>query len=553
MAQINKHILLAQPNLYFESSNCKMWVEGLFFLKGHLSGIESIRAFELSIINKGILKTFNLVFGNFTCALEYKDEFYIFCDNSGFSNLFYTDEHISSSFLRLITNTPSSKLTISTQSVFSFIYTGHFFTEIILYEQVSKIQSTQYIRVKENIFLIEEKDLFSYYKEQVSSSEFMNSIKNIVKSTSNQKISMDLTGGSDSRLLTALFNYYGGDFETAVSGVDSHPDITISTEVAMKLNKQHHISRHEPIQSHLSEELQRVFEGFDGMVDVLSNHRLYDLYKNREKRKIDIMISGSGGELYKDAGWWRRALTSSLKLQNNEQFMNNMVSSGLVNWGASSTIPNQLLGTQLIEESKTYFSSLAERLMINHEHPNRFVFADRLFYEYSTKSPRYYSQGEVRQYSPLLERELVNFGVRLPSWQRISSSAYRAILSKINSSLCLITTTKAETNLHSSIPSIIKDQFRMIAYVLKNRSVKPKVKVSSEKLYNLAFKLPETKLAIELLKELGLLNVTLKQDEIPNQYLGRILTLSYHLRRNQKSSKLIMKEIKQFTTEPKQH
>ncbi len=517
MQQQDINILFGKPPCFFyEETNFKIWVEGLFFIKDELSGLESIKKYVDFVKENDISKSFNEMFGNFTCLLEHKGETYVFCDNSGFSNIFHSENNISNSFLRLLQNTPSNKLTISSKSVFEFIYSGHCFTEKILFDQICKLQPSKYIHVKDRKFLIMDKQLIPYYNKSVSQNEFIKNLQSIVNSISNKKISIDLTGGSDTRILTSVFNHFGSNFETAVSGVETHPDIIISKKVAEKLNKVHHISYHTPIQINLYEELKSVFNGFDGTIDVLTNHRLYLLYINREKRNIEIMISGSGGELYKDGGWWRKALISSFKFQTNKRFSKYMVNSGLVNWGASSSLPKRLLSDILLEESKTYLSSLSETLLIKYEDSNRFIFADRLFFEYSTRSPRYYSQGEIFIYSPLLEYGIVSFGVNLKPLRRFSSLEYRSLLKEINPNLCNIPTTKAGTSLEPSLSCIIKDLLKIAKYIFVNGSIKPKMKISSENIYNQARQMPETIAAIEKLKKLNILNKSLNIDEIPD-------------------------------------
>ena len=57
------------------------------------------------------------------------------------------------------------------------------------------------------------------------------------KAAKNRKVSVDLTGGQDSRLNVALLNHHTESYETALSGFPEHPDLTIGMRIAKVLNK----------------------------------------------------------------------------------------------------------------------------------------------------------------------------------------------------------------------------------------------------------------------------------------------------------------------------
>src|SRR5205085_4578813 len=119
------------------------------------------------------------------------------------------------------------------------------------------------------------------------------------QSIANEKVSLDLTGGIDSRLLAAAFSYFGMPFELAASGVEGTPDIEIAAEVAKALGKEFFVTSHDPHRTDWNE----LFALSDGLFDLGKSDRPLQLQQDRAARGITLAISGAGGELFKDF-WW---------------------------------------------------------------------------------------------------------------------------------------------------------------------------------------------------------------------------------------------------------
>jgi len=145
--------------------------------------------------------------------------------------------------------------------------------------------------------------LSNIYEYKSFEYDFLQNLCDVASSLKNNKISMDLTGGSDSRLLTVIFREAGIDFETAVSGMSGHPDVEISKMAAGLLRTTHYVTYHKAENIDLAHELEETFVNCDGLSDILNIHRLYQFDCDRGERRITLAISGSSGELYKDGGW----------------------------------------------------------------------------------------------------------------------------------------------------------------------------------------------------------------------------------------------------------
>ena len=88
-------------------------------------------------------------------------------------------------------------------------------------------------------------------------------------------------------------------------------------------------------------------------------------------------------------------------------------------------------------------------------------------------------------------------------------------------------TPKADTCLSSEINYVIKDIGKLFAYVIGGklkRSHKQKQKQDIA-IFRLSRRMKETHVYINSLKEIGMLDYQLSNDDIPDKYLGRLITL----------------------------
>src|SRR5207245_6966712 len=118
----------------------------------------------------------------------------------------------------------------------------------------------------------------------------------LAESACAERVSVDLTGGIDSRLLAVVLNYFGLRFEVAASGVPGNSDVQIARAVAEALGKDFHLTTHDAAGSDWNE----LFVISDGLFDLGKTGRPIQLQKDRVKRGITLALSGAGGELYKD-------------------------------------------------------------------------------------------------------------------------------------------------------------------------------------------------------------------------------------------------------------
>lgn len=514
---------------YWENSKYSVWWEGIVFVGGVPSGKASIEHLIRTIEKRDIASACNILSGSFSCILldREKERYYAFVDNSCQSHFFYNQTYISTSFLKLIDKTRQKLNSIDHHSVVEFVITGNVFTKQKFFKDIQIIDADEILIVSSEGISIGHKNLSNIYEYKSSEYDFLQNLYGVASSLKNNKISMDLTGGSDTRLLAVIFRKVGIDFETAISGMSGHPDIEISKMAAGLLGTTHYVTYHKIENIDLKRELEETFVNCDGLSDVLEIHRLYQFDCDRGERGIALAISAGGGELYKDGGWWRVAMQTLFSPTWDKAIVKKLVNSGLAGWGFDPNLPSFMFAGEYREICLKYKEYLFGYLLRNYRENNRFKMADKIFYEYSVRSPREISCGSVKRYSPLLDRQIVPFGINMDKRKRFLSASYRNIITTLNRNIARLKTSKADTSLYSELNYVIKDMGRLFLYVIgaKLKKSHKQQREQNAAIFKLSRKMKETYSYIDSLKEIGMLDYQLSNDDIPDKYLGRLITL----------------------------
>ena len=513
---------------YFENANYSIWWEGLIFIPGILSGRDSIKHFFDLVNNSGLSSATEALSGFFSCILfvKKKEEYYAFTDNSRSSNIFYNNKCISTSFIDLVKYSLPSKGDLDFSSIIEFIITGQVFNNNTFFDNIKNIRANEILVIDSKGISSRIKKLENIYEKDMSVDDFLKEMKKIAFSLKNKKISIDLTGGIDSRLLTLILQNNGLQFETAISGCHGHPDIEISKEVSKVLGLQHYITYHQVNSETIFKELKEVFIYYDGLTDIIEKHILYQFFKDRKSRGIEVSISGGGGELYKDAGWWRVAATTIFKTNWKNIIIKNLVYSGLVGWGFDPKLSCFLFSNKFKSICFNYKNNLYSHISNEYCYNSRFKIADKIFYEYSVRSPRYVRGNKSILYSPLLERKIVPYGISMNWKERLLARNYRKIITKLKKPIARIKTTKANTSISSEFGYIISDIIKICNELGSNNLRKNKIKLNFDnRIFAIAKQIVKNNHYIDCLKNIGLLDHDLKIVDIPNKYIGRIITL----------------------------
>jgi len=436
----------------WENNDFRIYWRGCLFVPGIPVGKESVKMFVQEIKIQGIESACSILYGSFYCFFydKAKNIYYAFTDNSRQSFLFYDNKNsfISPSFLHLIKlNRPEIKNMLPVSMV-EFILTGFIFSPEIFFENIKIIEADEIVIFPQKngtrMALRKKKleNIFSVLKKPTKSDIFLQEFLKIANSLKNKKISIDLTGGTDTRLLMTIFHSLELDFETAISGMPDSSDVLISSKVAQKKKLTHFITHHIINPEILESELKEIFYLGDSLTSVLDSHRLYQFQKDKEDRGVDLSISGSGGELYKDGGWWRTAFIK----RDKKKIIDSLVNSGLACWGLSGTeTPKDIFSEKLSRLAINYKKNLSQKLynrFAKNSQQDFYKMSDQIFYEYSVRAPRGFNQRSTIAYTPLLERNMVKLGINIPGKKRLFHIFYREIVTFLNPEIAKIKTNR---------------------------------------------------------------------------------------------------------------
>jgi asparagine synthetase B (glutamine-hydrolysing) len=520
-----------------EDERYQLWWDGLIFVKGTPSGAPSVQHFLHELRSKELPYACGSLSGTFACLVfdKLSGNYYAFADNRSNTNLFYSEKMINTSFLDMLPYVHPRLSQLKMPTIVEFILTGRVFFPNVFFDSIRSLQHNEIVVIKAGKQQVIEKHLPDLLSEKLHQRSFVQAFEDIVKSVKNRQLSIDLSGGTDSRLTVLLFREFGASFETAVSGMSNHPDVIISSQLAARLGLNHYVTLHTIDESSLWQDLRETFY-FNSFGDVMETNRLYQLQRDRARRGCSLAIGSSGGELYKDGGWWRTALLTRPGLNQPEAVLKRLVDSGLVGWGLEKTLPKGVLSKQLEGLASEYKPGLLEQLRQRFRAPDKYKLADLLFYEYSINSLRSGRRKIIDFYDPILDRELVSIGIHLPFQKRLFHSFHRELITRLCPEAAKFNTTRGNMSCASGLPSLLKDLGRVFCHSVRAR-IKQGAGVTkyNPELYSLVRRAKRTKDLFDNLKQQKIVAEEIKPENISNKYLGRLITVAMLLEEIDKS------------------
>ncbi|MGE3062367.1 MAG: asparagine synthase-related protein, partial [bacterium] len=162
-----------------------------------------------------------------------------------------------------------------------------------LFDSIKQITGDEVLYInKENEFKLIKKT------ENVSSIEFVDFIENLKISLNNSKISCDLTGGMDSRLLAVALKYYNLSFSSFTALSQAKKEFLLAKEISDILKIEH--LEMENTFSNADSELKLSNILSEGLVNTINMHRNIQVADLRKRHGINLVFNGNGGELYKE-------------------------------------------------------------------------------------------------------------------------------------------------------------------------------------------------------------------------------------------------------------
>lgn len=523
----------------FENEDYKICWVGLFYTAGSLAGRASITKLAADLRSNNLQQLAAHFRGVFMLLVEDKrsSKHYMLVDNSGMFHVFCSSSGISTSFLELATAQGSRAGDLDPETVVEFLHFGYVSFGRTLLKNIVKLEPEQIACISRTGISFIPKALPSFDSQPPRS--LVDLLGDFTSSVAAERVSVDLTGGMDSRTLVSILHYLGLDFEVAVRGKDTDPDVQIGTEVAKAMGKQLHVcySRVDDLES----QLPNVLNICDGLLDIIKSYSALQLQRERVQRGITLMLSSNGGELYRDDWWLQDFPFYARKKANVERFCTYRL--------LFKEPDHSFLAGHYREISRGYRQRLLKDVS-RYIVPGNTQTYDRIVFQFRIRDlvGRYVTNHThlLRCYPPFVERDALIVGYNLPRSKRLFDYYVRKTVTACLPGAASIRTTRGNVTMSGEWLGMVKDLYKYSndkltrvkrsleqKYLKRYYSSRGKLDVALEppQLFPALRRSEYIKAAVARLKEAAILNDDLRTEELKNEYLGTVLTLGLVMER----------------------
>ena len=272
---------------------------GFVYLDGVSSGEPSLRRFAEEIggnLAAAAAKLKGVYFISVRDKLA--DRSYAFVDNSALFHAYVSPRFIGTSFLEIVSLERLHPEDLDPEAVVEFLQFGCIYFGKTFFSSVRRIDANEIVESRPDGSVTFLPKPFSDISE-VPKRSLEQMLQSLCQSISGERVSVDLTGGIDSRLIAAVLSYFGLPFDFGLSASAEIEDVRIAREVAGVLNREFFLTPHDPQRTSWDD----LFSITDGLFDLAKSDRPIQMQRQRVARGVSLAVSGTGGELFKDF-WW---------------------------------------------------------------------------------------------------------------------------------------------------------------------------------------------------------------------------------------------------------
>lgn len=349
-----------------------------------------------------------------------------------------------------------------------------------------------------------------------------------------RNISVDLTGGVDSRLVAAILRHHGVPFEAAFSlRSGSEAEAAMAIKVGEALGIATTVIRPSEIRSdsHLGE----LFDLADAQWDLTTLASLHALQTWRVEQGYDLVLTGLGGAMYKDFFWQQDFPFYARRRANLERLYD------LRMHGAR--LQEDWLGRGLRQAYRGIRQRMLERMKSCCDRSNTQTY-DQIHYQIKEKElSSVLSHATARYidvYSPLIEPELMNLCFSVPRRYRVLTMMHRQIFARIAPELGDMATSGTGVTASMNKRAVVMDATRVA--LERAAKIRKLVRIRRDGFQSVASAMGhcgnsylhgQISRAAEALKRSDLLSADAPQDahKWPPLLQGRILTLGLFIER----------------------
>lgn len=499
---------------------------GFVYMNGCPSGLESIKCFAEKA-NTGIARIAADLKGVYFVAVKDRAEgaSYAFVDTGGLYHAFHSQGLIGTSFLEIAQHEGLAWKDVDSGAVVEFFQFGALYEGRTFFTRIRKIEP-------DSVVVLRPHAQVQFVKKSVPDLDdrpqhsFEHFLQEFLTSVRTENVSLDLTGGIDTRLLAVAFTYFGFPCEFAASGIPGNTDIRIAEQVAEILGRPLYVTHHNPGDT----DWGHLFALCDGMFDLAKADRPVQLQRSRVRRGMSLAVSGAGGEILKDFFWLQDFPFYRRKRPNLKRLLSVRI--------APIAPSHSMLAEPYRSLSKRYCQAL-EGSLNNYCVAGNTQSYDRIYYLFKMRgfAGRFLTNSTpiIQVYAPYLDHEAVRFGYGLSRSSRFFNRFHRGFITSLSPRAARIPTTEGGITVSSKPAAIASDLYkyaldrgirvaRKCGQKVLNRTYGQESS-DSDDLPSVLRSMSGERRTIERLKDCGVLSPGLKSTEVDPSYLGRLLCL----------------------------
>jgi hypothetical protein len=370
------------------------------------------------------------------------------------------------SFLDCIIAEKKSVVDFDPFAVMEFLTFGSVYGNKTFFKNIKKETTHQPYRLDEDMGLVSatKKDKNPLRQEQsVNAKEAMKLMIDFFvrrkKWLTVQKVSVDLTGGIDSRLIASILLYLDIPFQVVFSmSSGSEGELKIVGKLTDEVNLPLKVIP-SPDSYSSKEEIEKLIKLGDGQWDPTGLRSLYNSQHWRKIQGYDLALTGVGGELYKDF-WWLQDLPF---YQSSRPDFDRLLSMRMY----PSTVPEELLGIAFEQNQDDYLRDFKSHLSFYHRETNTQTY-DQVYYHLRIKEQisvlSHASATFLPVWSPLLDPELLRIGYNLRRRDRFLSWFHRTAVTECAPALSKISTTDGGMTVSKRQVNVASDMIKFIRH-----------------------------------------------------------------------------------------
>lgn len=524
---------LGEPGLrWWHDHRFTIGWKGHVYLPGQRAGDESIAALGSALVSSSLASAAPTLCGVFGLFVHDRvaGTWQITVDNAAMYKLFYDDARVSTSFLELLRARRTRGSDVSTERLIEFLSHGAVYGPFTLVDGVRKL------RAEEVLELTADGEMRFHAKRLTDAGEHADIVLDrhfaeLAHSVGSRQLSVDVTGGFDTRLIACLLHHKGATFEAAISGREDAEDVIIAHRVADVLGAPFQLSLHDI--SELEHDLPRTFAAGDGLTDLRRLHRDWQNARARIARGMEVMSHGGGGAHFKDFFCLQDIPRYGSRNTNFARFYDLRVTPvklapGILTAQAASILANL--------RQKTLDSFESYRKPTNNESYDEVAYKLRAPEFYGQYFSNYINLG-MDVVAPFLDHTCARAAMRLSAWQRFFSAYHRRLITKYCSQLAVLPTTEgynasaAAKDLPGNLVGYVHMQARRVAKKASQRLLGKVLflqmgaaTVDVKGFVDILRQTSAFATAMLRLKEVGILAPALSAAEVTDIHVGRILT-----------------------------